>query len=535
MEKRVIGLYCFVIFLFSVLLFRLYYLSASDYLTAVADNQSSYTLEIASTRGQIYDRDFQPMTDNDYDYIAAVMPCPESLNAIAQGITGMERSDALERMKQGSPFLMKISRDNLYARGLDIFQVSQRYAEKQLAPHIVGYLDGWSGKGVRGIELAYDEYLAAVGEEVSVTYAVDALKRPMTGVLPEISGDSIPPKEGIVLTLDKGIQAVAQEAAQDIPEGAVVVMDVQTGDLLASVSMPEFSPNHVEEALEGEGAPLFNRVFGAYSVGSTFKLAVASAALKQGISPDFTCFCPGYVEVNGITFSCHNKAGHGWVDMKTAIEQSCNPYFVKLGQEIEPQNLLAVVEQMGFGKSCQLAPGMTAEAGSVYTAVELENKANLANFSFGQGVLTATPIQIAQMVSCIANGGYGVTPRLVKGNTTDGETLAQGGEEFARNQILTAGQAKTMRDFMINVVEEGSGKKGKPEHGGAGGKTASAQTGFYTNGEEKIEAWFAGFYPAKSPRYAIVVFIEGGKYGGDVASPIFKKIADGIYNLEKDA
>ncbi|MBR5485202.1 MAG: penicillin-binding protein 2 [Oscillospiraceae bacterium] len=532
MAKRTAALYAFTIFMFTLILVRIYTITASDYLTQVANRQSSYTLNITTTRGQIYDRNFIPLTNSSFEYVAAVMPCKEAMNAIAQNVKGEERTAAFEQMRYGTPFLMKLRRGNIYSRGIDVFKVSSRYDEQQPAVHLVGYLDGWSGEGIRGIEKAFEKELSQVGETVSATYAVDVFKRPMPGETAEIKGDSIPPKAGVVLTLDKNIQLAVQAAAENIKEGAAVVMDVKSGDILAAVSKPSFSPYDLEKALSAEGEPLFNRVLGAYNVGSTFKLAVAAAALKQGVSPSFSYCCQGEIEVDGIKFSCHNKDGHGWVNMKTAIEQSCNPYFIRLCREIEPENLLAVVNGLGFGRSCSLADGITAESGSLYTVNELENAANRANFSFGQGVLTATPLQIAQMVSCIANGGYDVTPRLVRGWSDNGLDITDE-VTFAHNRIIETAHADLLKNYMINVVENGSGQKGKPNNGGAGGKTASAQTGQYNeNGEEKIEAWFAGFYPADIPKYAIVIFVEGGKYGGNVASPIFKDVADRIALLE---
>ncbi|MEG1778517.1 MAG: penicillin-binding protein 2, partial [Oscillospiraceae bacterium] len=372
------------------------------------------------------------------------------------------------------------------------------------------------------------------GEDVKIHYTVDAFKQPIISILPEITGDTVSPKGGVVTTLDKDFQQVVSDVAMEkMTSGAVVVMDIHTGELRAVVSMPQFNPNDIATAMEQENSPLFNRAFGAYSVGSTFKLAVAATALKEGINTDFTFFCPGYIEVNGIKFACHKKEGHGLLTMKGAIEQSCNPYFVALGQQLDPQNLLYTVSEMGFGKASKLGENMVTEAGTLYTATELQNKADLANFSFGQGKLTATPIQVAQMISCIANGGNTVLPSLIKGTTSNGETITEAEESFAQNKLLSNEQAKILQDYMINVVENGSGKKGKPENGGAGGKTASAQTGQYIDDREKVEAWFAGFFPANQPKYTVVVFVEGGEYGGDVAGPIFKAIADGINTVEK--
>ena len=140
-------------------------------------------------------------------------------------------------------------------------------------------------------------------------------------------------------------------------------------------------------------------------------------------------------------------------------------------------------------------------------------------------------MQIACLVSAIANGGGAITPRLVAGSTVDGTSLTSPTAVYSPRPVFLPEAAEQVRRMMVSVVEEGSGKNAKPQRGGAGGKTASAQTGQYLDGEEVVHAWFAGFYPAEEPRYTIVVFCEGGDSGGDRACPVFKEIADGIAAL----
>ena len=131
----------------------------------------------------------------------------------------------------------------------------------------------------------------------------------------------------------------------------------------------------------------------------------------------------------------------------------------------------------------------------------------------------------------MVNGGGAVTPRLVAGSTTDGTSLTEPTAVYSPRQVFLPEATAQVREMMIAVVEEGSGTNAMPARGGAGGKTASAQTGQYVDGEEIVHAWFAGFYPAESPRFVIVVLCEGGESGGDRACPIFRDIADGIAAL----
>ena len=146
----------------------------------------------------------------------------------------------------------------------------------------------------------------------------------------------------------------------------------------------------------------------------------------------------------------------------------------------------------------------------------------------------ATPLQIAQLMAAIAGDGAAVTPKLVAGFTENGETLSEYTPTYSPKQVVTPSAAIQVQQMMISVVEEGSGTLAKPELLGAGGKTGSAQTGTYDeNGEEIVQAWFAGFYPADDPQYAIAVLAEGMEDGGRYAAPVFKEICDGIANAGK--
>ena len=228
---------------------------------------------------------------------------------------------------------------------------------------------------------------------------------------------------------------------------------------------------------------------------------------------------------------CHHRAGHGDTDMERALEQSCNPYFIALGRDLGDESILTMAEHMGFGQGSDFAEGVSASAGNLPKSAA--SPLELANLSFGQGELLATPLQIAAMVSSIANGGYRVEPQLLLGWTEDG-TIPQVAEQ-AEERIFSQKTAELLRQYMIEVVEEGSGTNAKPTVGGAGGKTASAQTGRYDEqGEEVVHAWFAGFYPAEKPRYSIVVLAEGMESGGTYAAPVFRRICEQITVLEKE-
>ena len=527
MRKRCVVLLLFIFFLFSILISNLSAIALSENFT-VAANQSSFLLDIADTRGVIYDRNFQPLTGTQSRLIAAVMPCDQSADTLLRlSKTTLERERLLKKLQEMTPFTYEVKEGSIYARGIEVFEIPQRYEDRQTALHIIGQIDPATGKGASGLEYAYDEMLSSAGGNLKIRYTTDALKRAV-GAPPEIIDSGYKTKAGIVLTVDKEIQAIAERASKKIDKGAVIVMDPYTGDIIASVSRPVFNPNDPASSINDDRAPFINRAVRAYSVGSTFKMLVAAAALEQGKGIDRSFDCYGQTEVGDQVFRCHNINGHGHIEMQEALERSCNPYFISLAQELGGNTLAYKASQLGFASAAELAPGLRCAPGTLPTKNELAAPAAVANLGFGQGVLTATPVQIAVMMSSIVNGGGAVTPRLVAGSTTDGAKFASSTAVYAPNQVWLESAAEEVKRMLISVVENGSAKNAMPETGGAGGKTASAQSGQFENGKEIIHAWFAGFYPAQKPQYVIVVLVEGGDSGADIACPVFREISDGI-------
>ena len=259
---------------------------------------------------------------------------------------------------------------------------------------------------------------------------------------------------------------------------------------------------------------------------------MAAAALESGYGRYTPYTCKGYEDVDGHIFYCHWRNGHGEIDLQKAIEVSCNPFFIDLGLRVGGKRIASMAREIGFSRAAQFTDDIKTQSGTLPDDAELSLDTAVANFSFGQGSLTATPIQVAQMICTVANGGYAVTPRLVEGFTDDGKTYYEHTAAYAPSQVFSKRTSDILRECLVSNVEEGSGVKAKPSFGTAGGKTASAQTGVYeTPGEEDSEivhAWFAGYFPAETPKYAIVVLVEGGESGSDTAAPIFKEIADEI-------
>ena len=182
------------------------------------------------------------------------------------------------------------------------------------------------------------------------------------------------------------------------------MLDVHTGEIRAMASLPAYDPNHVAESLADEDSPMINRALWPYSVGSTFKVLVAATAIEQGYAAH-THDCPGYIQIGDTIFRCHNLAGHGLLNMTQALEKSCNPYFVSLIMKTGGESVAYKASVIGFGSSLELADGITASAGRLPTYEELAVPGQTANFGFGQGYLTATPLQVAQLMATISNDG----------------------------------------------------------------------------------------------------------------------------------
>nr|PZM89224.1 MAG: penicillin-binding protein 2 [[Clostridium] cellulosi] len=527
MQKRVIVLFFCVLLLFFAVDARILWISLSEKSVQTAAGHGRYTIKVDTGRGTIYDRNLSAIVNLGVKYVAIVAP----------GINSEEQIDALSshvfdvsvlktNIEKGLPFTITVDSPNINVSGVTVVNTRVRYSEEAIAPHIVGYIDS-AGSGVTGIEKSFDKVLKDYSGSVTVTYAVDAKRRALPGVTPTITKTGST-NGGVVLTIDRKIQQAAQAGADKyLKSGSVIVMDIRNGDILACVSEPEFSPLNVKAALNMSESPFVNKAFSAYNLGSVFKIAVSCAALESGISNGYKYTCSGVVDVSGRDFHCHKLEGHGLEDMSLAFANSCNPYFITIGLKTGADKLLEVSKKFGLGRQTVFAPGISTDSGSLPTSDELKAPAAAANFSMGEGNLMVTPVQVACMVSAVANGGLLPTPRLVKG-IYDGNKMVTDYPGAVPDRVISTEIAEQVKSFMIRTVNEGTGLPAKPTYGGAGGKTATAETGWLKDGKTINHAWFAGFYPADSPRYAIVVMCENGSAGGTDAGPIFKYIADAL-------
>ena len=530
MGKRIVAIFSTVLILLTICAGRVLALSLwDDTLAQTAANQQQYTLSIPTGRGNFYDRSGKALTGNGKKrYLAAVAPDQQAAAALQKVLPVSRMAEVADLLESGKPFLVSLDAP-VQADSVVCVPQTMRYSSAAPAAHLIGYLDG-GGHGVSGLEKAYDELLGSGSGGTTVTYTVDALGHFLAGEKPVVVTQEMQAPEGIALTLDADLQKTVEQAADRyLQKGAVVVLEAGSGQILASTSVPAFDPSDVAASMKDTDGPFVNRALQPYTVGSVFKLAAASAALESGQNPDAPYTCTGAQEVEGRLFHCYGGEAHGVVTMRQAIAQSCNSYFVHLMQSVQPASFLHMAQLLGFGEKDTLAPGFAAAAGELPTLRSLASKQALANFSFGQGVLTATPLQVAAMVNAVASGGMYTTPSIVVGERDVQTGKVDAAAKPESHAAISQKTASLLTSYMRDCVETGTGKDGKPAHVTAAAKTATAQTGRIQNGQEENICWYAGFFPAEQPRYVVAVMSEGGASGGKVCGPVFRQIADTLY------
>ena len=487
-----------------------------------AAERSEFTISAGESQGTIYDRNMQPL--NNTGHVWKAVAVPRALDRETTARYAIDAKDFEEKFDKGDPFIFRCRSDTPESDGLTVFRLPERYSGRGTANHVLGYVSG--DEGVSGVEYAYDRLLRGSDGENSVTYSIDGFGRVLIGDGKKVRRSSAD-ESGVVTTIDSEIQSICERCGSNIGRGAIVVADVSSGDILSMASFPDYSPNCLDTALNDERCPLIDRCLYSYGVGSIFKLVTACEAIDEGYG-GYKYDCRGRIDVDGQNFNCHKLAGHGMQTMSRAMTNSCNTYFISLSRELDAAAFRETAYRLGFGKENYLCSGIIGSAGVLPTDRELKVPAELANFSFGQGKLTATPLQITQLCCAIANDGEMPALRIIRGLTIDGKSVA--GEKFLQSSramdIRTAG---LLRQMMISAVRDNPESKARSEIVAAGAKTSTAQTGrLDEKGEELCHAWITGFFPADKPRYAVTVLVEDGGYGNDSAAPVFRAIAENI-------
>ncbi|WP_294498579.1 penicillin-binding protein 2 [uncultured Gemmiger sp.] len=535
-RQRLQALCASLVFLFGIVLCRVLWIATDTGYAVSAGAQTVATAELPRNRGDFFDCNGRRLTGEKQIWYALCIPGDSSYANLFPYVPYEQQNDLYENRNSASPFLVPVSRD-LSANGIYTYPGRQRYLDNPVAVHLIGYLDG-EGNGVSGLELAFDDLLAASADEQAVSCATTAQGSLLAGTLPDLETQQQGSGLGVQLTLNVEIQRACEGIAQTTMDtGCILVADVTTGRVFASVSMPEFDPRNIQKSIDANDTSLINRAFAAFSAGSVFKVVLAAAAYEAGLDW-FTHDCTGSIQVSDQTYRCALGRAHGTVNLRGALEQSCNCYFVALGQALGGQLVADMAERFGFGRATAVAGGLKSGAGTLPDAETLKNAGQLAMFSFGQGELTVTPVQITAMMRAVAGDGRLLPLSFVQG-PVDSKTMQPAAQSTTApvsrsDQVCSGDTARILRSMLQSVVTDGIGGEAAPTWTTAGGKTGTAQTGqFNAQGEELLNYWFSGFVPAENPRYVITV-LQDATLDPETSSPaIFARVADALHALDE--
>lgn len=529
MHKRIVVLFCAVLFAFSGIIARIFQLTEQGY-AEVAEAQSTVTVTVATARGTLYDRNLKKLTNADTHYVASVLGVPSALSALSGTVTAWD--DLAGRLENGKPTVLKSAASFPLAEGILQFSIPTRYDTNGVASHVIGYVDE-SGVGVSGAEQALNDVLEQHSGKLTVTYRTDGAGRVLPGEDVVVDDTLHQATAGAALTIDYALQnAVQTIAGSQISRGAVVVMEVASGDVLALASFPSYKASQLADYLDEEGSPLFNRATATYNCGSVFKTVTAMAALESSVPITQSFPCLGVLQVGSNRIKCHHVLGHGILSLYDGFAQSCNPYFIQLAHLTGGTALYRYASLLGFDSPLLLMEGWQTARATLPQESEFAGSVLLANVSIGQGDLLATPLHIAAMTACVAGDGVYRRPNLYHGAVDVFGNLTEA-ERDPASRICSPTTAATLREMMCAVVTDGTGKSAAPAVGTAGGKTGTAETGWSTqNGDTTmVHSWFTGFYPAEDPQYVITVLAEDSKTTGENTAPVFKRLCDQLYRM----
>ena len=424
------------------------------------------------------------------------------------------------------------------------------YPYDDLASKVLGFTGG-DNQGIIGLEVSYEEYLT--GKKGQILTLTDAKGIELDGMgerrkEPEAGKD-------LYVSIDVNIQRYATQLAKQAYETkqaagvSIIVMNVDNGEILAMVDVPEFHLNdpytlidefqvQADSAADGQGEAestqdLLNGMWrngcinDTYEPGSTFKIITAAAGLESGavrLEDNFSC--PGFIIVDDRKIRCHKIAGHGAEDFTHAVMNSCNPVFITVGLRIGAQRYYEYFTQFGLRRKTGI--DLPGEAGTIMHQPDKIGEVELATISFGQS-FQITPIRLMTTVAGLINGGKLVTPHFgVRAVSPDGTSV----NEFVypvSEGIVSSDTTEKLKYALEQVVENGGGKNGYVEGFRVGGKTATSQT--LPRGSGRYIASFLGFAPANDPKVMALAIIDtpqGTYYGGQIAAPVVRQLFENI-------
>ncbi len=389
---------------------------------------------------------------------------------------------------------------------------SRSYPYGKEFAHIVGY----STNGRAGVEALANYYLINTSIDISEKVKSDA------------SGEKYP-ADNVYTTLDVKLQETAYNALSAY-QGAIVVSNPKTGEILAMVSKPDFDPNSIEEewssfVSSSSNTQLLNRVTqGLYPPGSTFKIVTALEYIKENKDTynNYSFNCTGKFTLGEDSISCYHGANHGSVNLFSSFAKSCNSSFANIGMTLDKKSFADLLDTLMFNSELPL----TMNYNKSYASCDEDiSNSDMMQLSIGQGTTTITPMHLNMITCAIANDGVLMKPFVIdRVESADGKKVASfGSSEYKR--LMSEDESDILTSLMEGVVENGTATKLKGLSYTAAGKTGSAEF----NSESDSHAWFTGFAPAEDPEICVTIIIENAGSGGEYAVPVAKRIFDAYF------
>jgi penicillin-binding protein 2 len=576
-----------VLFSALAIAFWVFQIASHDKFLQMAENNHMRRLPRPAPRGVMFDRNGTILVENQSTWnIALVREQTKDLDrtlhilAEATGVDEAQLHETVNRRRREPSYRPIVLIENATFEQRVAFRARQwelpgivdqemptrRYPPSAMAAHLFGYvgeitdvqlareeyqgLEAGDVVGQAGVEQAFNQIL--MGRDGEQFVEVNSLGREIR----KLDQLEVEPKEGrrVQLTIDADMQKAAEDAFGHYGyNGAAVILDPRSGEVLTLVSLPAYDPNKFATGIDRATwvslntdalKPLQNRALqGRYSPGSTFKIVVATAALEEGlVGPDFRVFCPGGATFYGRYFHCHEKGGHGSVDMRHAIEKSCNVYFYTLGNMLGVDKIhkwgaaLGLVDRTGIDIPNEIRSLVPSTEWKKRETGEKWYAGETISVSIGQGQVSVTPLSLAVMMMTVANGGTRYTPHVLKAiDDGNGWKPVPAAPPQAVNRMKDS-TVKAVHDGLWMVVNaSGTGARGRVPGRDVSGKTGTAQVISLQGAKVakgKIDVrdhgWFVFFAPRDNPELAGVVFAERSEHGY-LAAPIAKHVIETYY------
>lgn len=495
------------------------------------NNQIFREVKVFPRRGNIYDRNGNPLAINIQTYSIFTLPKElenpsgtyKKLVSIVPELKSSELLNSLKKRKKYTWIARKIQLEDHQVAGLKDLKgiylepVPKRfYPNKTLASQILGFV-GLDNVGLAGLEYQFDKELR--GKPKIYKYVIDAKGRAIKFESSEVGDEA----NDLILSIDKDIQFVAEKHLKEAVEesqalgGGVGVMDATTGEVLAMANYPTYDPN--EPSSSGGSGHRSSFVSDPFEPGSVMKaLTIASALENKVVTPDTNYFCEhGKLKVEDhIISEAESKKKYEWLSVSEILEHSSNIGTTKIAFDLTYPRLKQTLIKFNVGQKTDIE--LAGESKGIFYDSENISPLVLSNLSFGQG-LAMTGIQVLNSYAMIANGGFGIKPTLIKG----------GNDNKKFEKILTDQTVNQLKEMLVKAVDVGTGSNAQIKYFSIAGKTSTAQKISKTGGYKGYIPGFAGFPVNVEKPFVIFVYIDdpkGAYYGNQVASPVFRKIAE---------